>query len=184
MNMSAFGGSDFGGVDLDLTENSVSEGLPVLKAGIYDVMSGDVELVKNKGGQMLKIVLADLAGSGQITQNFNIIHSSSEAQRIGRDQLKTFLTHGGHPDPDHPFKHAKEAMLGLKVRIWVEHDGKYVKNNKEYDSFAVKRIGKVDPDNPAPGPSAVQPTRQSGTSSSPSSSSASSRTAMSDDIPF
>lgn len=182
--MSAFG-SGFG-VDIDLTENSVSEGLPVLKAGVYDVASADVEMVDNKGGKMLKVVFTDLGGAGQITQNFNVVNKSAEAQRIGRDQLKTFLTHGGHVDPDHPFQHAKEAMLGLKVRIYVEHDGTYVKNNKEYDSFSVKRIAKTDPSIPASGPSAVAPSRAASTSagSTGGSRNTSMSASMSDDIPF
>jgi len=183
--MSGAFGSDFGGMgDLDLTENSVSEGLPVLKGGVYDAVSTGVEMKDNK---MLKIVLSDEGGRGQITQNFNIVNASADAQRIGRDQLKTFLTHGGHPDPDHPFKHPKEKMLGLKVRIWVEHDGTYTKNNKTYDSWAVKRIGKTDPEHPAPGPSPAMPApAASGRSSSGSTASASSQRplGMDDEIPF
>lgn len=184
--MSAFGGN-WGGADLDLTENSVSEGLPLLKTGVYDAISGEPELKTSKNGKMLSVAFTDEGGRGQITFNFNYVHSSAEAQRIGRDQLKTFLTHGGHPDPDHPFNHPKEKMRGLKVRIYVEHDGTYVKNNQTRDSFAIKRFAPVDPAVPAAGPSAAPVPASASRSSSGGGSTASHQRplgGLDDDIPF
>lgn len=182
MSQGAFSG--WGGVDLDLTDNQVSEGLPVLKTGIYDAVSSDVELKASKSGKMLSVTFTDEAGAGQIKFNFNVVNSSPEAQRIGRDQLKTFLTHGKHPDPDHPFNLPQTAMQGLKVRIFVEHDGTYVKNNRTLDSYSIKRFAPVG-DTPAPGAS-PNPTagaaRQTGGSSSTSSSSH--QRPLDDEIPF
>lgn len=182
MSQGAFSG--WGGVDLDLTNNQVSEGLPVLKTGIYDAISSDVELKASKSGKMLSVTFTDTGGAGQIKFNFNVVNASAEAQRIGRDQLKTFLTHGKHPDPDHPFNHPQSAMENLKVRIYVEHDGTYMKNNRELDSFSVKRFAPVG-DTPAPGAAqnpTASATRTSGRASSTAASSH--QRPLDDDIPF
>jgi hypothetical protein len=181
MSQGAFAGSGWGGMDLDLTGNEVSEGIPLLKAGVYDATSGNIEVKATKTGKALKVIFTDVNGTGQISFNFNFINSSTEAQRIGRDQLKTFLTHGGHVDPDHPFQHPQEAMSGLKVRIYVEHDGTYTKNNRTYDSFSIKRFAPVS-DTPASGPAPVQ--QPAASSARASGAAASPYRPMDDDIPF
>ena len=182
----AFGGG-WGGDSVDLTDNAVSEGMPLLKTGVYDAVSCDVETKDHKNGKMLIVTFNDKGGTGQIKFNFNYIHSSADAQRIGRDQMKTFLTHGGHTDPNHPFNHPKEAMLGLGVRIFVEHDGIYVKNNKTYDSYRIARFAPIDPSSPAPGVSANPVPAGRGAASASSGSTGSGTTAgrsLDDDIPF
>lgn len=79
-------------------------------------------------------------------------------------------------------------MIGLKLRIGVDHDGTYVKNNRTFDSWRVKRMSPRS-DVPARGPDHVAIAAQSKQSSGGSSSS-SSRSApagkrdMDDDIPF
>lgn len=178
----AFGSSsDLDGIDL--TDNTVSEGLPLLKTGIYDATSQKgIEIKKSKTGKMLAVVFQDDAGSGQITFNFNVINSSAEAQRIGRDQLKTFLTHGGHGNPDQPFKQPITNMEGLKVRIYVEHDGTYVKNNQTRDSYAIKRFAKQDKANPAPGKTAEL--ARSGGATRSSGGGTSVHSPLDDEIPF
>ena len=182
MSSTAFG-SGFG-ADIDLKDNNVSEGLPVLRTGVYDVVSTDAEIKKTQNGQMLVVIFNDQSGHGQIKFNFNFIHSSAEAQRIGRDQLKTFLTHGGHKNPDKPFDYGKEGLLGLKLRIFVEHDGTYVKNNRTLDSYAIKRFAPTDPNIPASGPSAAPAPARSGGASSTLASSHQRPVTMSDEIPF
>jgi len=143
-------------LDLDLTDNTVSEGMGLLKSGVYDAVSKKPEWKKtSKGsGKMLVIVFEDLKGMGQITFRFNVMNASADAQKIGRDQLKTFLTHGGHPNPDRPLSgYGLDAMEGLKVRILVDADGTYTKDNQTRVSYAIKRFSEVDPNVPAAGPS-------------------------------
>lgn len=145
-----------GDMELDLTENTVSEGLGLLKSGVYDTISKKPEWKKtaNGSGKMLVVVFEDLKGMGQITFRFNVMNASADAQRIGRDQLKAFLTHGGHPNPDKPLTgYGLDAMEGLKVRILVDADGTYTKDNQTRVSYSIKRFSPIDPKVPAAGPS-------------------------------
>jgi hypothetical protein len=178
--MNSVMGGDWG-MDLDLSDNDISGGLPRLTDGVYDVESTEYEFKKSSsGGQMLVVTFVDFEGRGKTTFNFNVKNASAEAQRIGREQLKTFLTYGGHPNPDKPSDVPKSAMIGLKVRIVVTADGTYVKDNKTFNSYKVARFMKID-DRPAPGPSS-QPSAVAGAARS---SFANGKTpSLSDDIPF
>jgi hypothetical protein len=173
---------DWGGQDLDLSENEVNEGLPYLKAGIYDVMCVDVENKKSRTGKMLVATFQDVNGTGQAKFNFNYVNASKDAQRIGGDQLKTWLTHAGHPNPDKPFSLGKDAMIGLKVRVFIEDAGSYMKNNKTYRNYDIKRFAVVD-DHPAPGATGG-PALTSGGAAASGASGGVSSTNLDDDIPF
>lgn len=145
---------------LDLTNSKVSSGMSVLKRGTYNVVCSEAkyERVGNSNNWKTTVVLQDVEGSGQIIHNFNVVHTSSKAQEIGRDQLKTFLTHGGHPNPDRPGDVA--TLVGLKARVFVDTDGTYERNGKVYDNVQVKRFMPLDA--PAVAVSDAKPSRSSG----------------------
>lgn len=169
--------------DLDLTESRIQEGGPVLKAGCYLVETRNPEYKKaGTGGNnwLAQVVFEDTEGRGQITERFNLYHSSAEAQRIGREQFKTMLTHGGHPNPDKP--HTAEGGIasvgGLRLKIIVKAAGTYEKNGQTLTSYEISRY--LPADNPLPtGPyeSAPQGNQRSGLQQS-------SQRPLDDEIPF
>lgn len=179
--MSVMGGD--WGLDIDLTDNEISSGSPRLTTGVYDVESFDAEMKTNGGKKMIVVKFRDLTGHGQSHFNFNIVNPSAEATRIGRDQLKTFLTYGGHPNPDKPSEHPLALMNGLRLRISVVDDGFFVKDNKEIQSYKIGRFMQTDPNIPAPGPSAVK-ANASGAAASAASAGKGSSSKLNDDIPF
>lgn len=97
----------------------------VLSPGKYVVKVREVEVAetKAKNGQILKVKLA--CDEGVITDNINVFNANSEAQRIGREQLKALLVCGGHPDPDNIGQHGVQSIRGLTVGIIVVEDGMY-----------------------------------------------------------
>ena len=97
----------------------------VLPPGKYLVKVREVEVAetKAKNGQILKVKL--VCDSGVITDNINVFNANSEAQRIGREQLKALLLNGGHPDPDNIGQHGVQSIKGLTVGIIVGQDGMY-----------------------------------------------------------
>lgn len=173
--------------ELDLTESAVQDGGPVLKSGCYLVRTRDPEYKKTGSGKgwQVKVVFEDTGGYGQITENFNVAHSSAEAQRIGREQFKTMLTHGGHPNPDNPgsAKGGISSVGGLELKILVAQRGTYVnKHGEEKPSYEIVRYM------PATHPMAVGPTAEPAQSGSKSSggfdASKSHQRPLDDEIPF
>lgn len=166
--------------ELDLTNSKVSTGGPILKAGVYLVETRDAAFEKTQSGQgqVAKVIFDDVEGLGQITESFNIFHSSAEAQRIGREQFKTMLTHGGHPNPDRPTNVA--TVNALRLKIMVKADGTYEKNGETLTSYRIARY--LPADHPAKtGPTAVAETAQSGGMTNPATSP---NRPLDDDIPF
>ena len=160
---------------LDLTNNELQDSLPVLRPGVYMVTATEEETVAIKNTQNYKTTVSftDDGGLGQITHVFNIKHSNPEAQRISRDQLKTFLTFGGHSNPDKP---GSAPIKGLPAKVVVEKDGVYTdRNGNQRDSFKIKRFLRLD------SPVALGATPDAGTSRSAQKSQP---TYSSDDIPF
>lgn len=141
--------------DLNLSGVTAAAGGAVLSSGRYVVKVRDAEVTDTKAGtgKVLKLKLS--CDQGVITDNINVFSTtSSEAQRIGREQLKGMLVSSGHPNPDEPGD--IKNLIGLTVGIIVGEDGQY--NGKP--SYKVKGylkpadIGTVGP---AGAPAAAAP---------------------------
>ena len=95
---------DFG--QLDLENSEVDSGERRLRRGRYvtKVTAASLEKVGERGtGRAVKVTFVDLAGNGSITTYINVhLPGKQEATEIGKKQLKTLLTHGGHPNPNAP----------------------------------------------------------------------------------
>lgn len=121
--------------NLDLSDAELDDFAP-LGLGEHEVRCTDVEIKSlPANGRRLILSLDATDGSGNIKAGLNIVHSSKMAQEIARSQLKTFLTAGGHPDPDHPGD--LDTLKGLICRIYVgegkpytNSDGKTVQYNE------------------------------------------------------
>lgn len=112
--------SDWNGFgSLDLSTVDASAGSNRLQPGTYTVKCADakIESVGTTKNKKLVTDLVDEGGSGDIRVNFNILHSSEQAQEIGRRQLKSFLISADHPNPDKPGD--VETMKGLICKIAV-----------------------------------------------------------------
>lgn len=141
--------SNDGFASLDLSGAKATSGMSILQRGIHDVVCKEAsfERVGNTNNRKVKAVFVTLDGAGQITHNFNVVHSSAKAQEIGRDQLKSFLTHGKHPNPDHPGD--INTLVGLRARVFVDSDGTYEREGRTYESWQVKRFLVTDGEKPA-----------------------------------
>jgi hypothetical protein len=86
----------FGG--LDLTSVQTGGGNTRLQPGRYVVVCKDakVEEIRNTKNRKLVCDFQAEDGSGEIRFNFNIHHTSEQAQDIGKRQLKSFLVAAGH----------------------------------------------------------------------------------------
>lgn len=73
------------------------------------------------GGKMLSCNFESTMGNGNINCNFNMVNKNPQAVEIGMRQLKTFLTAGGHPNPDKPGDIS--SLVGLNCSV-VVGDGK------------------------------------------------------------
>lgn len=73
------------------------------------------------GGKMLSCQYESLEGNGNINCNFNMANKNPQAVEIGMRQLKTFLTAGGHTNPDKPGDIS--TLVGLQCVV-VVGDGK------------------------------------------------------------
>lgn len=115
---------DFG--SLDLSEYDADSGEMRLKPGRYVCRITEASLEKvtsegNKGGRRLQVVFADRDGHGTIRESINVhLPKSSEATEIGKKQLKTLLTHAGHPTPNNPGDIS--SIKGLVVGVNVDKD--------------------------------------------------------------
>lgn len=105
--------------NLSLSGVQAAAGANVLAPGKHVVKISDVEVkdTKNNNGKILVVRLRN--DSGVITDNINIHNASPEATRIGMEQLKALLVHGGHPDPDNIGAHGVNSMKGLEVGVIV-----------------------------------------------------------------
>jgi len=125
--------------NLSLAGVDISSGGNRLKPGRYICTVTGVEQKNTRtgGGVGLSVSLADVAGPGSIDVWLNLmIPTSEEATRIGREQLKALLVHGGHPDPDNIGRHGLGSIKGLKVGVLVEME-KYMKDGVWKDGSRV-----------------------------------------------
>jgi len=126
--------------NLDLTNDELQSSR-ILRPGRYRVISRDATYeAKDAQREAVIVTFDDMDGQGSITHYFNYRNPNEDATRIGRSQLKTFLTHGKHPDPNRPSTTA--SMVGLKLVITVEKNGTYVssKSGKTLDRYQVSQF--------------------------------------------
>lgn len=129
--------------ELNLSDAEVQTGGLMLKPGRYVVKVKDAKVgdTKNRdGGKVMTVQLEDTNGGGSITHWINVASRSAEAQRIGRNELKTLLHFGGHPNPDRPGDVA--LIKGLVVGCIVK-PSKFTKNGVEKEGSEVGNF--VDP---------------------------------------
>ena len=109
--------SDWNGFgSLDLSNVEASGGSTRLQPGTYTVKCSDakVEAIGETKNRKLVADFVDVDGSGDIRVNFNIVHTSDQAQEIGRRQLKSFLIAANHPNPDKPI-HYMNSQVALNI---------------------------------------------------------------------
>ena len=106
--------------DLDLANIAADEGgSRRLEVGEYLVkcVEAKVETIGESNNRRVVADLQDTGGKGDIRVNFNVFHSSAEAQEIGLRQLKSFLTASGHSNPDKPGDIS--SLKGLECKVYV-----------------------------------------------------------------
>ena len=135
--------SGFG--DLDLAKVEAEEGSRRLPVGSYNVKctSAKVESIGESKNKRVVADFEDVDGAGDIRMNFNVFHSSSQAQEIGMRQLKSFLIASQHPNPDKPEDVSTLVGLSCKVSVGM---GKPWKDNQgnERQQTEIKRFAPID----------------------------------------
>jgi hypothetical protein len=129
--------------DLNLSGVEISSAPAMLKPGRYvvQITSAHTKQTRN-GGTAVELAMTDVKGMGSLRAWVNVfVPSSTVATRIGREQLKALLTHGGHPTPDNPKEIS--SIEGLKVGASVGSD-KYTNDNGE-ERTGSKLKGFFDP---------------------------------------
>jgi hypothetical protein len=136
---------------LDLTNDDIQTGRG-LRAGVYRCVSKDAKWEsKDPTREAVIVTFEDLEGNGQRTHYFNYKNPSAKAAEIGRSQLKTFATYGGHQDPNHLGKYGVDALNGLKCIVHVIQRGTYEKDGKSYPNFEIVQFAE-DNENVRTGP--------------------------------
>jgi hypothetical protein len=121
---------------LDLSDVEAQESRRLLEPGEHRVKitSAKVEKMNNGNGAQLLLEFTSMDGHGSIRQWLNLWHSSSEAQRIARSQLKSLLICSGHPDPDKPG--GVEEIMGSELSVVVGMSKRKTVGNKVYEPKA------------------------------------------------
>ena len=129
--------------DLNLSGVEVSSSAPILEPGRYVVEIKEAGLKPTRnGGTAVELSMTSTNGKGSLRAWINVhVPSSKTATRIGREQLKALLIHGGHPSPDNPKDIA--SIKGLKVGASVGQD-KYTTDSGE-ERVGSKLKGFFDP---------------------------------------
>ena len=129
--------------DLNLSGVEVSSSAPILEPGRYVVEIKEAGLKPTRnGGTAVELSMTASNGKGSLRAWINVhVPSSKTATRIGREQLKALLIHGGHPSPDNPKDIA--SIKGLKVGASVGQD-KYTTDSGE-ERVGSKLKGFFDP---------------------------------------
>ena len=159
-------------------ENVTIQSGGALSPGRHVCVIKKAEAQKSRaGGGMIAFQFEEVNGNGQIRNWINVyVPSSEKATRIGREELKTILVLGSHPNPESPFADAPvSALAGLTVGVRVKED-KYIKDGEERTGSKV--VGYFDP--AEVGSTASSPTA----SATPDEATSSTSTDMDDDIPF
>lgn len=108
--------------ELNLSNSKINSGGRMLEPGRYIVRTKGAQLKDTKkrdGSKAIEVDLVDINGGGSIRAWINVFNvASKEAERIGREQLKSILFFGGHPNPDQPGDIS--SYNGLEVGISVK----------------------------------------------------------------
>ena len=133
--------TNFSGLDLTDVDQS-SGGSARLTPGTYSVVArgAEIETFSGRDGstnnKRLVVQFDDVSGSGDIRNNFNLHFPTSEtAEKIGKSDLKSFLTAAGHPNPDKPEDIA--SINGLSCSVIVGMGKPYQKDGvtKQYSEI-------------------------------------------------
>jgi hypothetical protein len=125
---------------LDLTDVE-AQGNMRLMAGRYitKVTHAEIKAPEGSKNRMLAVTFEDKGGEGDIRTNFNVKHSSEQAQEIALRQLKSFLVEAEHPSPDKPGD--VKSLVGLEVGIVVGHGKPWTdRDGNSRTSTEVKRF--------------------------------------------
>jgi hypothetical protein len=135
---------------LDLSGVEASKGVGALPPGKYLCVTKDAKIRDTRsGGKQLEIAFEDKGGAGSIRDWINVhVPASQEATRIGREQLKALLLHGGHPNPDKPgdIRYMNGLTVGVAVKAEeYEKDGEKKKGSKVHYFFHPSELGAAAP---------------------------------------
>tara|TARA_B100000780_G_scaffold75850_1_gene51086 strand:+ start:4683 stop:5171 length:489 start_codon:yes stop_codon:yes gene_type:complete len=133
----SFNDLNLGGIELSSASN-------ILQPGRYVCVAKHAKLKNSKsGGTMVEVEFEDVVSGASIRGFINVdVPKSDMATRIGREQLKALLTHGGHKDPDNVGKSGIASINGLKVGVLVVQES-YEKDGQSRTGSQVK--GFFDP---------------------------------------
>ena len=111
-------------LNLDLSGVSTMSSRVVLPTGNYpvEIVNAEAKETKSGGGMLVvgyKVLAGEYAGS-VVSDNYNIINKSEDAQRIALSTIKTILTVGGHKNPN--ALGDTNELLGLKLTTYVEEE--------------------------------------------------------------
>lgn len=115
--------SNFSFSAIDLSQDDIGRaGGNVLPPGDHVCRVTEAKMKQSKtGGHMLEVKLSAEGTGGSITSYINLlVPTSTEATRIGREQLKALLVHGGHRNPNRPGDVSSIRGLRVGVRVVAE----------------------------------------------------------------
>jgi hypothetical protein len=132
--------------DLNLSGVDAASGGGALQPGRHICKVTDAAIRDTRtGGKQLEVTFQDVAGTGSIRAFLNVhVPSSADATRIGREQLKALLVHGGHQNPDRPgdIRTVKGLTLGVAVKAETyEKNGETRSGSKVHYFFDPKEEG-------------------------------------------
>lgn len=128
--------------EMNLTNNEISTG-GFLKKGRYvaEVSEAAVKDNKSKDGKLLELKFTDTHGAGSIRYWLNLTNKNPDAQRIGRNELKTLLFFGGHPNPNQP----GDVALIKKLKVGIVVDESPYKDNFGNEKTRSEVVAIIDP---------------------------------------
>ena len=108
----------------------VPEGEYLVKA-----TTAELKTTKNGRGQYIKMTFTILGPKFQgrkLFTNFNLVNDNPEAARIGKQQIKSFMTSGGMSQEQINQFNDTDQLLGLtcKARVSVDEGGTYGPQNR------------------------------------------------------
>lgn len=121
-------------LNLDLTANKTLGTKTVLPSGVYSVQIESAELKETnaKTGHYLEVGFKVLDGEHKesvVINRFNTHNNNPDAERIGRDQLKTMITMAGYANPN--MLADSDEILGLRLRLnLLKKETEYVQDGE------------------------------------------------------
>ena len=133
---------DLSGVQLQ--RESTTDFVP---AGDYTVkcVSVDAAEAKSKSGHYFKLIFEVTSGEHtgkRLMDIFNVMHSNPDTQRIAQSTLKTFMTYGGHANPE--VLRDTSELVTLTALIKVIAEKQTSDKGVEYDTNQIKAYKKQD----------------------------------------